>query len=95
MPDWVYIPASRRNGTLYVGVTNDLSRRVWQHKQGIGAAFTKRYGVTRLVHISPFDRIDDAIAHEKRLKRWHRSWKLRLIEEQNPGWHDLYDTLNR
>jgi putative endonuclease len=92
---YVYILASRRNGTLYVGVTNDLSRRVWQHREGTGSRFTKKYGVTMLVWYEHFYRIDDAIACEKKLKRWRRAWKLAKIEAFNPGWRDLYETWNQ
>jgi len=91
----VYILASRRNGTLYVGVTNDLSRRVWQHREGAGSKFAKKYGVTMLVWYEHFHRIDDAIACEKKLKRWRRAWKLATIEAFNPHWRDLYETLNQ
>lgn len=91
----VYILASRRNGTLYVGVTNNLARRVWQHREGEIAGFTREYGVTMLVWYTRFDQILDAIAHEKRLKRWRRAWKLELIEKDNPGWLDLYESLNQ
>lgn len=92
---YVYILASRRNGTLYVGVTNDLSRRVWQHREGTGSRFTKKYGVTMLVWYEHFYRIDDAIACEKKLKRWRRAWKLARIEAFNPDWRDLYETWNQ
>jgi len=92
---WVYILASRRNGTLYVGVTNDLARRAHEHSEGAAAGFTRRYAVTRLVHAEPYDDIRTAIEREKRLKRWRRAWKLALIERGNPGWRDLYPDLNR
>ncbi|MBO9706577.1 MAG: GIY-YIG nuclease family protein [Caulobacter sp.] len=90
----VYLLASRRNGTLYVGVTGDLSRRVWEHREGRTPGFTQRYGVTRLVWYEAFADVNDAIAAEKRIKRWRRGWKLRLIEERNPQWLDLYETWN-
>ncbi|MDE0175116.1 MAG: GIY-YIG nuclease family protein [Defluviicoccus sp.] len=90
---WVYILASGRNGTLYVGVTNDLARRVAQHRAGTGASFTRKYGVTRLVHVQPFEDIAYAIAQEKRLKNWRREWKLALIERDNPEWRDLYEDI--
>ena len=93
MTYWVYILASKRNGTLYVGVTNDLARRVAQHRAGTGASFTRKYGVTRLVHAQPFEDIEYAIAQEKRLKKWPRTWKIRIIEQDNPGWRDLYDDI--
>jgi putative endonuclease len=92
---YVYILASRRNGTLYVGVTNDLSRRVWKHRQGTAGSFTKKYGVFMLVWYEHFQQIHDAIACEKRLKRWRRAWKLALIETMNRDWRDLYETLNQ
>ena len=94
MTYWVYILASRRNGTLYIGLTNDLARRVWEHKMGVGAVFTRKYGVKTLVHAQPFEDIDDAMAQEKRLKKWRRAWKLALIERENPNWRDLYLDLN-
>ena len=89
----VYMLASGRHGTLYVGVTNDLVRRVHEHKSGRTAGFTARYGVTRLVWYEFYDRIIDAIQHEKALKKWRRDWKIRLIEEFNPDWSDLYGSL--
>ena len=92
---WVYILASARNGTLYVGVTNDLARRVQEHREGAVPGFTRTYGVTRLVHAEPHDDIRIAIEREKRLKKWRRAWKLALIEETNPDWRDLYPDLNR
>ncbi len=87
---WVYILASRIGGTLYVGVTNGPARRVFQHRSGAIEGFTKRYGVCRLVYLEQFDDPADAIEREKRLKRWRRAWKIRLIEESNPNWDDLY-----
>ena len=90
---WVYILASRRNGTLYIGVTNDLLRRVWQHREGTVPGFTKKYGVKHLVHFEPFDDIRVAIRRETRLKKWNRKWKLDLIESKNPEWKDLYDEM--
>jgi len=91
---YVYIVASGRNGTLYVGVTSDLSRRVWEHKQGLTPGFTSKYDVVRLVWYEDYPDISDAILREKRLKRWRRAWKLRLIEATNPQWLDLYETWN-
>jgi putative endonuclease len=87
---WVYIPASGRHGTLYVGVTNSLERRVQEHKDKAVPGFTHRYGVDRLVYFCGFGEVTEAIAFEKRLKRWRRDWKVRLIEEDNPNWDDLY-----
>ena len=90
----VYIMANRRQGTLYVGVTADLARRVYEHQQGLVEGFTKRYGIKKLVYAEAFDRIEDAIAREKALKEWKRDWKVRLIEEHNPDWLDLSQKLN-
>lgn len=89
MSFFVYILASRKHGTLYVGVTNDLARRVFEHKERLADGFTARHGVTRLVYFETFDRIIDAIAREKRLKRWPRPWKVQAIERGNPEWEDL------
>ena len=86
---FVYILASRRNGTLYVGVTNDLVRRVGEHKDKVVPGFTRRYGVKLLVWYETFGDINDAIAREKKIKGWNRAWKLRLIEKENSGWNDL------
>ncbi len=91
MAGWVYILASKRNGTLYIGVTSDLANRIYEHKQKLAPGFTKKYGVDKLVYYEPFDRIDDAIAYEKRLKAWKRQWKIELIEKANPQWRDLYE----
>lgn len=93
MSAYVYILASRRMGTLYVGVTNDIIRRAYEHKEGIIKGFTSDYGVTNLVWYEAFEHIDEAIAFEKRLKRWRRVWKIDLIEKMNPAWNDLYLTL--
>ena len=90
---YIYILASKRNGTLYIGVTADLVRRVWQHKQGISPGFTKRYSVTNLVYYEIYSEITDAITREKVLKRWNRKWKLRLIESMNPNWKDLFNSI--
>jgi putative endonuclease len=87
---YVYILASRIGGTLYIGVTNDLVRRIAQHKSKSAEGFTKRYGVDRLVYFECFDGIEQAIHREKRLKKWTRAWKVQLIEGQNPNWDDLY-----
>ena len=91
---WVYIMASQRNGTLYVGMTNDLARRVWQHKAGQGSQFVAKYKVTRLVWCEPHPLAIQAITREKQIKKWERRWKLELIEAANPTWRDLYDELN-
>ena len=87
---YVYILASRIGGTLYIGVTNELIRRVAEHRLKIAESFTKRHGVTRLVYFEVFEEIDQAIHREKRLKKWPRSWKISLIEKDNPNWIDLY-----
>lgn len=89
----VYILASRKNGTLYVGITSDLAARVWQHREKVHPGFTATYDVTKLVWYQSFDDVEAAIAFEKRLKRWRRAWKITLIEERNPDWRDLYPTL--
>jgi len=93
MAYYVYILASGRNGTLYVGVTNELARRVHEHKQGVVDGFSKKYAVHRLVHYETFDEMADALAHERRIKRWLRKWNLDLIEANNPTWRDLCDDL--
>ena len=87
----VYILASRRNGTLYTGVTSDLPTRIRQHKEGLIEGFTKEYGVTLLVYVEHHDRIADAVTRERRIKKWRRAWKLDLIESVNPEWDDLYE----
>ena len=87
------ILANRRSGTLYVGVTNDVIRRTWEHRSDLIQGFTKRYGVHTLVWYEQHDDINAAITREKRLKRWNRAWKIELIEKQNSGWNDLYDRL--
>ncbi|HVC53631.1 MAG TPA: GIY-YIG nuclease family protein [Stellaceae bacterium] len=88
----VYILASRRNGTLYVGVTSDLVRRVAQHRSQAVAGFTRDYGVYRLVYAEFHETMPDAILREKRIKKWRRTWKLELIERENPQWLDLLET---
>jgi putative endonuclease len=87
---YVYIPASRIGGTLYIGVTNDLIRRVSEHRLKLAEGFTKKYDVHKLVYFEQLDDIENAIRREKRLKKWNRAWKIRLIEEHNPNWDDLY-----
>jgi putative endonuclease len=87
---YVYILASRIGGTLYIGVTNDLVRRVGEHRLELANGFTKKYGVHKLVYFEQFDDVENAISREKRLKKWNRVWKIRLIEELNPNWDDLY-----
>jgi putative endonuclease len=89
----VYLLASRRNGTLYVGVTSDLVKRVWEHKSHVVEGFTKRYGVDWLVWYEVHASMESAIRREKAIKGWKRAWKLNLIEAANPEWKDLYETL--
>ncbi len=85
--------ASKRNGTVYIGVTNDLIRRVYEHKNDFVEGFTKRYGVHTLAYYEQSGNVESAISREKQLKFWHRSWKLRLIEEKDPDWNDLYEEI--
>jgi putative endonuclease len=87
---WVYILASKLGGTLYIGVTSDLVRRVYQHRMGFVGGFTKEHGVHRLVYFEQYNDVETAIRREKRLKKWNRAWKIRLIEDANPNWIDLY-----
>ena len=94
MPYTVYILASRKHGTLYIGVTNDIARRVWEHRQGRGSRFVQKYRVTRLVYVETHSEIARAIQREKTMKEWRRAWKIRLIERGNPDWEDLYDRMN-
>jgi putative endonuclease len=89
----VYILASRRHGTLYIGVTNSLQARLEQHRNGEGSSFVKAYSVYRLVHVESYDRAEEAIIREKQLKRCKRDWKIELIERDNPEWRDLSDLL--
>jgi putative endonuclease len=89
----VYILASHRNGTLYVGVTSHLAKRVWEHKEGFVDGFSKEHGVKLLVWYELHDTAESAIRREKQIKKWNRAWKLRLIEETNPYWNDLYASL--
>ena len=90
---WVCIMTNRPNGTLYVGVTSDLARRAWEHREGAVDGFTKRYDLKRLVFVEQHEDIRAAIQREKTLKHWPRAWKVRLILEANPGWSDLYTLL--
>ena len=90
---YVYILASKRNGTLYVGITSDLLKRVSEHKNKVVGGFTEKYNVTRLVYYECYDDPENAILREKRLKKWKRKWKLELIEKANPKWNDLYEEL--
>jgi putative endonuclease len=90
---FVYILASKRNGTLYIGVTNNLMRRSYEHREGKGSIFTKRYEVHNLVYAEEFSDVTQAIQRESNLKHWPRRWKIELIEKLNPEWVDLYETL--
>ncbi|HEX2591837.1 MAG TPA: GIY-YIG nuclease family protein [Rhizomicrobium sp.] len=90
---FVYILASRRNGTLYIGVTGDLIRRVGEHRDGAIEGFTKRYGVKRLVHFEQFESVEAAIHRETRLKKWKREWKINLIQRENAAWEDLFEKM--
>jgi putative endonuclease len=92
---WVYIVVNGLGGTLYIGVTNDLIRRVHEHKNKVAEGFTKKYDLDRLLYFEAFDDIENAIRREKRLKKWNRAWKIRLIEETNPNWTDLYPSIAR
>lgn len=89
----VYILASQRNGTLYIGVTSDLVKRVWEHKTGAAKGFTQKYSVKTLVYYELHDRMEDAILRESQMKAWKRQWKLELIEKMNPAWKDLYEEI--
>jgi len=89
----VYILASKRNGTLYIGVTSDLVKRIWEHKNNMVEGFTKRYAVHQLVWYELRESMQSAIEREKRLKEWKRKWKLELVEGTNPNWQDLYHTI--
>ena len=93
-PFFVYMLASRRNGTLYIGHTEHLAVRVRQHKTGERSGFAHRYGATRLVWYELHDRREDALTRERQMKKWNRAWKIRLIEETNPDWEDLYEKEN-
>lgn len=90
---WVYIITNRRQGTLYVGVTSDIARRAWEHREGIVDGFSKRYGLKHLVYAERHEAIEEAIRREKRIKKWSRAWKIELIQKSNPYWQDLYDEL--
>ena len=90
---YVYIITNKRNGTLYIGVTANLQRRIWEHKEGIAKGFSKKYGLKMLAWYEVYDDINEAIKRETQMKKWERRWKLRVIEEMNPDWQDLYNTL--
>jgi len=91
---WVYIMASKRNGTLYVGVTSDLAKRAWEHREDFVKGFTSSYRVHRLVWFEQHATAEAAITREKQIKRWNRAWKVRAIEALNPYWNDLYESLS-
>ncbi len=91
----VYLLASRRNGTLYTGVTSDLPRRIWEHREGVAEGFTRRYGVKRLVYYELHATMEAAITREKQIKEWRRAWKIELIEAVNPEWRDLFEEIAR
>ena len=91
---FVYILASKKNGTLYIGVTNNLLKRVYEHKNNLVEGFTQKYDVHNLVYYEIFRNIQDAITREKNIKKWKRKWKIEMIEESNPNWEDLYNTLS-
>jgi putative endonuclease len=93
MGGWVYIMTNRRNGTLYIGVTSDLVRRVWEHREGVGRQFVRRCALHRLVYFEHHEDIRTAIQRKTSLKRWPRAWKVRLLAAQNPDWHDPYPSL--
>ncbi len=90
---YVYMMASRRNGTLYIGVTSNLIKRIWEHKTNVVEGFTKQYGVHILVWYEAHETMESAIKREKALKKWRRKWKTDLVESFNPDWHDLYETI--
>jgi len=92
-PGCVYIVTNKPRGVLYVGVTSDLERRIWEHRNGLYRGFTDSYNCKRLVWYEDHDEITEAIHREKRLKNWNRAWKIKLIEEMNPGWEDLFETI--
>ena len=92
---WVYIVTNAPHGVLYVGVTSDIARRAWEHREGVVPGFTRRYGLGRLVLVQRYEEIAEAIWRERRMKHWPRAWKVRVIEQGNPGWEDLYGGVMR
>ncbi|WP_372684012.1 GIY-YIG nuclease family protein [Desulfosarcina sp.] len=90
---YAYIICNKRNGTLYIGITSDLIKRTWQHKNGLVKGFSRQYGLKTLVYFEAYQNVEKAILREKRLKKWNREWKIKLIEKANPGWKDLYQRL--
>jgi putative endonuclease len=95
MTGYVYIIANRKLGTIYTGVTNDIARRIVEHRDKTGSRFARKHDVWKLVYIEPHDEITSAIAREKAIKKWRRAWKIELIESVNPDWRDLYFDINR
>jgi putative endonuclease len=94
MGGWAYMMANRAYGVIYIGVTADIDKRVWEHRNGLGSKFCRRYGLDRLVFAEEFPTIDEAIAREKQLKNWRREWKVEAIEAANPEWRDLGDSIS-
>lgn len=94
-PGYVYIMTNRPNGTLYIGVTSDLVKRVYEHRTGAASGFTKRYGLKQLVYFEAHADIETAIAREKAMKFWRRGWKVKRIDDMNPAWRDLFDEIAR
>ncbi|MFA5175607.1 MAG: GIY-YIG nuclease family protein [Patescibacteria group bacterium] len=90
---YAYILSNKKNGTLYIGITNNLIRRIYEHKNNLVEGFTKKYNVHNLVFYEQYDNINDAISREKQMKKWNRKWKIELIEKDNPNWRDLYEEL--
>jgi len=90
---YVYILTNKQDGTLYIGVTSNLRKRIWDHKNKAVDGFTKKYNLDRLVYFETYDCVENAILREKRMKKWERSWKVERIQERNPEWKDLYETL--
>jgi len=90
---YIYITTNKKGGTLYIGVTNNLEGRIWEHKEKINKGFTSKYKVDKLVYYETYNDINEAITREKQLKTWNRQWKINLIEKENPNWEDLYNSL--
>jgi putative endonuclease len=90
---FIYILASKRNGTLYIGITSNLTKRVWEHKNNLIEGFTKKYNVHNLVYFEQTENVQSALLREKQLKKWKREWKIKLIEKNNPQWKDLYEKI--
>lgn len=92
---YVYVLASKKDGVLYIGVTSNLIKRVWEHKEGVFEGFTEKYWVKKLVYYEIYDDPENAIMREKQIKKWNRSWKVELIEKENPNWNDLYEEISK